>query len=151
MLDERAQIARRRIGNPHHGEAVVLQEIPEVPCIAAIGLDFAHDHRSDLRGLADEERMAKALQERVELQGVAGALDANGDGGRQGGVEAFDVGADVGQLLVPELARGRVEQSDLLLARVQIASDENHEFSLHLCDVVVLGSTEATRDVWLFS
>jgi hypothetical protein len=57
----------------------------------------------------------------------------------------------VGQLLVPELARGRVEQSDLLLARVQIASDENHEFSLHLCDVVVLGSTETTSDVWRFS
>jgi len=52
---------------------------------------------------------------------------------------------------VPELAGVRVEQSDLLLARVQIASDENHEFSLHRCDVVVLGSAEATRDVWLFS
>jgi hypothetical protein len=52
-----------------------------VPRIAAIGLDFAHDHRSDLCGLADEERMAKALQERVEPQGVAGALDADGDGG----------------------------------------------------------------------
>src|SRR5262245_46253821 len=151
MFDERAQIARRRIGNPHHGEAVVLQEIQEVPCIAAIGLDLADYHRSDLRGLADEERMTKALQERVEPQGVAGALDADGDRGRQGGVEAFDVVADVGQLLVPELARGRVEQSDLLLARVQIASDENHEFSLHLCDVGVLASTEATSDVWLFS
>jgi hypothetical protein len=34
---------------------------------------------------------------------------------------------------------------------VQIASDENHEFSLHRCDVVVLGSPEATSDVWLFS
>jgi len=87
----------------------------------------------------------------VEPQGVASALDADGDGRRQGAVEAFDVVADVGQLLVPELARGRVEQSDLLLARVQIASDENHEFSLHLCDVVVFGSTEATSDVWLFS
>ena len=28
---------------------------------------------------------------------------------------------------------------------MQIASDENHELSLHPCDVVVLGSTEATR------
>ena len=87
----------------------------------------------------------------MEPQGVASALDADGDGRRQGAVEAFDVVADVGQLLVPELARGRVEQGDLLLARVQIASDENHEVSLHLCDVVVLGSTEATSDVWLFS
>ena len=43
------------------------------------------------------------------------------------------------------------EQSNLLLARVQIASDENHEFSLHLCDVGVLGSTDATSDGWLFS
>jgi len=87
----------------------------------------------------------------VEPQGVAGALDTDGDGGRQRGIAAFDVVADVGQLLVPELARVGVEQSDLLLARVQIASDENHEFSLPLCDVVVLGSPEATSDVWLFS
>jgi hypothetical protein len=72
-------------------------------------------------------------------------------GGRQRGVEALDVVADVGQLLVPELARVGIQQSDLLLPRVQIASDENHEFSLHRCDVVVLDSTEATRDVWLFS
>ena len=151
MFDERAPVARRRIGNPHHGEAVVLPEVPEGPGSAAIGFDLAPHHRADLRGLADEERVAQARQECVKPQGVAGALDADGDGGRQRGVEALDVVADVGQLLVPELARVGVEQSDLLLPRVQIASDENHEFSLHRCDVVVLGSAEATRDVWLFS
>jgi hypothetical protein len=32
-----------------------------------------------------------------------------------------------------------------------LESDENHEFSLHRCDVVVLDSTEATSEVWLFS
>jgi hypothetical protein len=86
----------------------------------------------------------------VEPQRVPSAFDADGDG-RQRGIEAFDVVAHMGQLLVPELARFRIEQSDLLFARMQIASDENHELSLHLCDVVVLGSTEATSDVWLFS
>ena len=64
---------------------------------------------------------------------------------------SVDVVADVGQLLLPELAGVRVEQSDLLLPRVQVTSNQNHEFSLHLCDVVVLGSTEATSDVRLFS
>ena len=58
MFDERAQVAGRRIGNPNHGEAVVLQEIPEMPGVAAIGLGFAHDHRPDLRA-ADEERMPR--------------------------------------------------------------------------------------------
>jgi hypothetical protein len=32
-----------------------------VPGIAAIGLGFAHHHRADLGGLADEERMARAV------------------------------------------------------------------------------------------
>jgi hypothetical protein len=57
----------------------------------------------------------------------------------------------VGQLLLPELARVRVEQGDLLLPCVQVTSNQNHEFSLHWCDVVLLGSAEATSDIWLFS
>ena len=44
-----------------------------------------------------------------------------------------------------------VEQGHLLFARVQIASNENHEVSLHLRDVMVVGAPEATSDVWLFS
>jgi hypothetical protein len=60
--------------------------------------------------------MAQALPEGVEPQRVAGALDTDGHGGRQRGVEVFDGVAVVGQLLVP-----------------------------------VLGSAEATSDVWLFS
>ena len=60
MFDEGAQVARRRIGNPDDGEAVVLQEVPEVPGVAPIGLGLAHNRRSDLRGLADEERMASS-------------------------------------------------------------------------------------------
>src|SRR6267142_1222540 len=121
------------------------------PGVAAIGLSFAHDHRPDLRGLADEERVPQALQERVKPQRVAGAFDADGDGWRQRGVEPFDVVAGVGQFLVPELAGVRVEQSDLLLPRVEIASDQDHESALRWCDVVVPGSAEATSDVWLFS
>ena len=45
----------------------------------------------------------------------------------------------------------RVEQSDLLLPRVEIASNQDHESALRWCDVVVPGSAEATSDVWLFS
>ena len=85
-----------------------------MPGVAAIRLGFPHHHRSDLGGLADKERMAEALQEGVEPQGVAGALDTDGDGGRQRGIAAFDVVADVGQLLVPERARVGVERSHLL-------------------------------------
>jgi hypothetical protein len=44
MFDERAQVVRRGIGNPNHGEV-------------------AHHHRPDLGGLADEA-MAEALPER---------------------------------------------------------------------------------------
>jgi hypothetical protein len=61
---------------------------------------------------------------RVEPQRVTGVFDADGDGGRQHGIEAFNGVAELGQLLAPDLARVRVEQRDLLLARVQVASDE---------------------------
>jgi hypothetical protein len=60
----------------------------------------------------------------VEPQRVTGVFDADGDGGRQHGIEAFNGVAELGQLLAPDLARVRVEQRDLLLARVQVASDE---------------------------
>jgi hypothetical protein len=151
MVEERAQVARQRIGNPDHREAVVLQQVPEMPGVPPIGLGFAHDHGPDLGGLADEERVSQALQEGVKPQRVTGAFDADGDGWRQRGVEPFDVVARVGQFLVPELAGVRVEQSDLLLPRVEIASDQDHESALRWCDVVVLGWAEATSDVWLFS
>jgi hypothetical protein len=34
---------------------------------------------------------------------------------------------------------------------VQVTSHQDHESALHWCDVVALGSAEATSDVWLFS
>jgi hypothetical protein len=64
---------------------------------------------------------------------------------------AFDVVAGVGQFRLPELAGIRVEQSDLLLPRVEIASHQDHESALRWCDVVVPGLAEAISDVWLFS
>ena len=42
-----AQVARHRIGNPDPREAVVLQQVPEMPGVAPIGLGFAHDHRCE--------------------------------------------------------------------------------------------------------
>jgi hypothetical protein len=68
MFDERAQVARRWIGNPDEGEAVVLQEVAEVPGVPPIRLGFAHDHRPDLGGLADEERMAQATTRRRSVR-----------------------------------------------------------------------------------
>jgi hypothetical protein len=119
--------------------------------IAAIGLGLAHDHCPDLGGLADEECMTEALQDFVEPHSAAGAFDADGHGGRQRGIEAFDGVAVVGQLVVPDLARVRVQPRDLLLPRVQVTSDHDHESALRWCDVVVLSSAETPNDVWLFS
>jgi hypothetical protein len=87
----------------------------------------------------------------VKPERVPSALDAHCNWRGQGRVETFDVVAGVRQLLVPKLARVRVDQRDLLFPRMEIASDQNHEFSLHWYDVVALGSAEATSDVWLFS
>lgn len=122
-----------------------------MPGVAPIGFDLADDHRADLRGLAHQEGVPQALQEGVEPQRITGAFDANGHGWRQRGIEAFDGVAIVGQFLVPELPRIRVQQRDLLLPRVQVTSHQDHESALRWCDVVVLASTEATSDVWLFS
>ena len=151
VCEERGQIARRRIRNPDKGEAVVLQEPPTGPGVEPIGLGLAPDHRANLRGLADHEGVPQARQECVEPQRGAGAFDADGHGWRPRGIEAFDGVAVVGQRSFPELARVRVQQRDLLLPRVQVTSDQNHESALRWCDVVVLGSTEATSHVWLFS
>ncbi len=129
----------------------VLQEVPEMPGVAPIGFDLADDHRADLRGLTHQEGVPQALQEGVEPQRIAGAFDADGHGWSQRGIEAFDGVAIAGRFLVPEFPRIRVQQRDLLLARVQVTSHQDHVSALRWCDVVVLASTEATSDVWLFS
>jgi len=53
--------------------------------------------------------------------------------------------------LLLDLARSGVEDRHLLIPRVEIASDQDHEIGLHSCDVVVLGFAEATSVVRPFS
>jgi hypothetical protein len=151
VFDEHAQVTRRGIGNPDDGEAVVLQEMEEVPGVAAIGLRFSHDHRPDLGSFADEQGMAQSLQECVKPQRVSGAFDAHRDGRWKCGVELLDGIAGVRQLLLDNFAGVRVEYGHLLLSRMQIASDENHEFGLPPSDVVCLGFAEAINDAVPFS
>ena len=72
-------------------------------------------------------------------------------GSRERRVELLDAGAIVGQTLLLDLARSGVEDRHLLIPRVEIASDQDHEIGLHSCDVVVLGFAEATSVVRPFS
>jgi hypothetical protein len=151
VFDEDTQVARRGIGNPDGGEALVLKKVEEVTGVAAIRLGLAHDHGPDLGGFAYEQGMAQSLQERVKPQRVARTLDADGDRSGQGGVEPLDGIAGVGQLLLDHFARFGVEHCHLLLSCMQIAANENHEIGLHASDVVCLGFAEATNDAVPFS
>jgi hypothetical protein len=49
----------------------------------------------------------------------------------------------VEELLLDDFSRAGIEDGDLLFARVQITSDQDHEFGLRRSDVVVLGLAEA--------
>lgn len=151
VFDEHAQVSRGGIGNPDGGAAVVLKKVEEVASIATIGLRLSHDHRPDLGGFADEQGMAQPLQERVKPQRVPRTFDADGDGRRERGVELLDGVAGVRELLLDNFAGVRVEDCHLLLSRVQIAADEDHEFGLHAYDVVCLGFAEAINDAVPFS
>jgi hypothetical protein len=91
------------------------------------------------------------MQQRMEPEGVSGALDTDGDRSRERCVELLDAAALVQQTLLLDLARGGVEDRHLLIPRVEIASDQDHEIGLHSCDVVVLGFAEATSGARPFS
>src|SRR6266581_882484 len=119
--------------------------------VAPIGLRLADDHRPDLRRITDDDLVAKLVQQRMKPDGVARALDADSDGSRERRVELLDAGALVQQTLLLDLARGGVEDRHLLIPRVKIASDEDHEIGLHSCDVVVLGFAETTSGARPFS
>ena len=95
--------------------------------------------------------MAQSLQERVKPQRVPRTFDADGDGRRERRVELLDGVAGVRELLLNNFAGVRVEDSHLLLSRMQIAADEDHEFGLHAYDVVCLGFAEAINDAVPFS
>ena len=87
----------------------------------------------------------------MEPLGVAGRLDADRDGGRQRAVEPLHGVAVVGELLLEKLAGARVEHGDLLLARVQVTSDEGHDRGLLFRRAVALGLSERSNSAWPFS
>jgi len=139
MGEERALVAHGGIREPHGGEAIVPEEVQQMSGVTPIGLRLADHHRPDLRRIADDDLVAQLVQQRMEPEGVSGALDTDGDGCRQRGVELLDAAALVQQTVLLDLARGGVEDRHLLIPRVEIASDQDHEIGLHSCDVVVLG------------
>jgi hypothetical protein len=129
----------------------VVKEIEEMPGVAAIRLRFSHNHGPDLGRFAHEQGMAQSLQECVKPQRVSSAFDAHCDGRWKGRVELLDGIAGVRELLLDNLPGLRVEYRHLLLSRMQIAADENHEFGLHAYDVVCPGFAEAINDAVPFS
>jgi hypothetical protein len=132
VRDERAAITCVTIGDPHCREAIVLEKLEEMTGITPISLCLADDHRPDLCRLPNHDGVAEAVHERVKPLGIAGGLDADGDGRRQRSVELLDSVAGVGELLLTDFARRGVENGDLLLSRVEITSDECHEIGLLL-------------------
>ena len=151
VRDQGAPIPGVGIGDPHRGEAVVLEQVEQVPGVAPIGLRLAHDHGPDLRGLADQHRMAELVHEGVKPLGVARRLDPDRHGRRQRAVEPLHGVAFVGELLFDELAGAGVEHSNLLLARVQVTSDECHDRGRLFLRAVALGLSEGSSSARPFS
>jgi hypothetical protein len=128
--DKGAHVTRPRIRNPHRREAIVLEQIEQMSGIATVCLRLPHDHRSDLARLANEYGVAEAMHERVKPLGITRRLDSDRDGRPQRSVESLDGVAIMHELLLDHLARGRIENSDLLFSRMQVTSDERHENGL---------------------
>ena len=130
MSHEHPQVAYCRIRHPDDGEPILPEQLQQVGGVAPVGLGFADHHGANLRRIADQQRMALALQHRVKPQRVAGALDPDGDGARQRGIEAFDGVAFVSKSKFLHLPRLGVEDSYLLIPTVQVTSNECHDTAL---------------------
>ena len=124
MRHERAQIPRVGIRHPHRGKAAMLEEVEQVPSIAPIGLRFPDDHGADLGRLTDKDGVTKPVHEAMEPLGIAGGLDADGDGWPECAVEMLDGVAVMGEFMLENFTRGGVENRDLLFSRVQTTSDD---------------------------
>jgi hypothetical protein len=99
--------------------------------VTPIGLRLADHHRPDLRGIADDDLVAQPVQQRMKPEGVSGALDTDRDGSRERRVELLDAVAIMHQMPLLDLARGGVEDSHLLIPRVEITADQCHGVALH--------------------
>jgi hypothetical protein len=104
----------------------VPEEIQQVSGVTPIGLRLADHHRPDLRGIADNDLVAQSVQQRMKPEGVSRALDTDRDGSRERRVELLDAAALVRQTSLLDLASGGVEDSHLLISRVEITANQCH-------------------------
>ena len=119
--------------------------------IAAIGLRLPHHHGPDLRRLADEDGVPELVHQCMKPRRVAGGFDSDRHGRPLGAIEPLHGVALMGELLLEHFARARVEDSNLLLSRVQITSNECHERGLLTVGLVTVPQPEPTRGQGPFS
>ena len=124
VREERPQIAGGGVRHPDGGEAIVAQQVEEMQGVAPIRLRLAHDHGADLRGIANEQRVPEALDERVKPGGVARALDTDSHRPRPRRIELFDRTSVVCELALAHFPGAGVQHGHLLHARVQVASPQ---------------------------
>jgi hypothetical protein len=94
--------------------------------VTPIGLRLADHHRPDLRSIADNDLVAQPVQQRMKPEGISRALDPDRDGPWERRVELLDAAALVRQTPLLDLAGGRVEDSHLLIPRVEITANQCH-------------------------
>jgi hypothetical protein len=129
----------------------VLQQIPQMPRVAPIGRRLANDHRPDLGGFPHQPRVSLGLEQRVKPEGIAGGLDAHGHRSGESRIEAFDAVPLVDQFLLVEFPRLGIQNRDLLLAAMQIATDQDHEGGLLSRGGAALGLPERSNCAGPFS
>jgi hypothetical protein len=131
MGEEGALVAHRGLRQPHPGESVVPEEVQQMSGVTPIGLRLADHHRPDLRSIADNDLVAQPVQQRMKPEGISRALDPDRDGPWERRVELLDAAALVRQTPLSDLAGGRVEDSHLLIPRVEITANQCHGVALH--------------------
>jgi hypothetical protein len=124
------------IGHPNGREPILAEELQEVGGITPVRLGLAHDHGANSSGIPHEQGMTLALHQRVKPLRVAGALDADRDGARQGRVEVLDCLVVVREATCLHLPCLRVQHRDVLLPGVEVASDDVMASASSLCGVM---------------
>jgi len=70
VSQECAKVPCGRVGDPDGRKAIVPEQVEEVPSVAPIRLRLTDDHCSDLRRLADEDRVTEPVHQRMKPLGV---------------------------------------------------------------------------------
>lgn len=119
--------------------------------VTPIGLDLADDHRPDLRRLPDQQRVLQLLHERMKPEGVPCRLNTDRHRPGQPAVEAFHRVPLVQEFLLQDFAGVGIQDGDLLLPAVQIATDQCHECGLLSRRAVAPGWPEPINSAGPFS